>query len=134
MKVSALLAAGLWLALSGCVNGPSSVAPADLTLEVGPRFSEERRTNLRRLLHDAFDLSSVAEPRLQSFYEVLALLDRSDVGDERVVSIAFVSDDEAVVALHHGDLSVVVHPPRSLRVQRHAGLWIIAAPDHYRPV
>jgi hypothetical protein len=134
MKVPALLAAGLSLALSGCVNGPTSVAQADLTLEIGARFSEERRTDLRQLLHEAFDLSSVAEPRLQSFYEVLALLDRSDLGDERVVSIAFVSDDEAVVALHRRNRPVVVHPSRSLRVQRRAGFWVIAPPDHYRPV
>ena len=134
MKAVELTFAVVLVALSGCVNRTSMDDQAHIALNVGERLSEERQMVLRQLLHEAFDWDSVTEPQMQSFYEVLELLHRTDLGDERVVSIAFVSDQEVVVALHHRNQPVVVHPSRSLRVQRRAGFWVIAPPDHYRPV
>ena len=134
MKAVALLLAGLLVAFGGCVNRPSTGDAAHIVLEIQEHRSEERRSVLRQVLHDAFDWNSVAPPQLQAFYEVLNLLHRSDLGDERVVAIEFVSDDEAVVSLHRLDRSIVGHPSGTRRVQRRAGFWIVAPSDLYRSV
>lgn len=125
MKIDTALITACAIMLGGCVN-PTADHKAHLAPQVGEPF--------RQVLHRSFDWNSVPENQVRSLYEILELLHRSDLGDEQVVAVEFVSEDEAIVTFQHRDRSIVVHPSGSRRVERRAGFWVLAPPDRYRPV
>ncbi len=120
--------------LSGCVSHlPSEAQSVSATDDAVVRMGNER-AELEELLHMHFDRASVREAREGDFYAILEVLRRSDLRDERVIRVSFVSADEATVDLHPGNRTVTVHPARQLRVIRLGERWILAPAAPYRPV
>ncbi len=135
MKAVSLPLLALAVTFGGCVNRRSaSVTVPDLMPQTSAPLTEERQATLRQALHKAFDWNSVKESQQQSLYEILDLLHRGNLGDERVVAITFISADEALIVLHHRDRSIVVHPSGTVRVQRLDGFWVVVPPERYRPI
>ncbi len=120
--------------LSGCVSHlPSEAQSVSATDDAVVRMGNER-AELEEFLHMHFDRTSVREAREGDFYAILEVLRRSDLRDERVIRVSFVSADEATVDLHPGNRTVTVHPARQLRVIRLGERWILAPAAPYRPV